>query len=227
MLEIEEYYGIDSVQELDLWEREYNIPPTEVAPIIFDHKGSRHLVQGSWSLVSAVTPMLEGSRRISTFNAKSETLAVKPLFKVPFLKRRCVVPADAFYEWVGTKGRRQPLSIGRTDGKRLSMAGLFSYWKPKDSEGLPIATFTIITTAPNQWMARIHNRMLPILQDDQIDQWLDTTASDPHPLIELLKAPPEDFLSCYPVSRKMSSGRADDPAFASGIEVDYSALLKN
>src|SRR6185295_17481588 len=78
----------------------------------------------------------------------AETLAVKPLFKIPFLKRRCVVPAEAFYEWVGPKGRKQPLSIGRADGKLLSMAGLFNYWKPKDSEGSPIATFTVITTAP-------------------------------------------------------------------------------
>jgi putative SOS response-associated peptidase YedK len=79
-----------------------------------------------------------------------------------------MVPAEAFYEWVGPKGRRQPLSIGRAGGKLLSLAGLFNYWKPKDSEGSPIATFTVITTAPNQWMTRIHNRMPAILQDDQI-----------------------------------------------------------
>ena len=104
MLEIEQDYHIDSIHELDLWEREFNIPPTEVAPIVFDHKESRHLVQGLWSLVPPGTPTLEEIRRISTFNAKSETLAVRPLFKIPFLKRRCVVPAEAFYEWVGPKG---------------------------------------------------------------------------------------------------------------------------
>jgi len=62
----EEYYDVDSIHELDLWEREFNIPPTEVAPIVFDHKGSRHLVQGVWSLVPPDTPMLEEIRRIST-----------------------------------------------------------------------------------------------------------------------------------------------------------------
>jgi len=77
MLEIEEYYGIDSIHELALWQREFNIPPTEVAPIVFDHKGSRHLVQGLWSLVPPGTSTLEEIGRISTFNAKSETLAVK------------------------------------------------------------------------------------------------------------------------------------------------------
>ena len=84
MLEIEEYYDIDSIHELDLWQREFNIPPTEVSPIIFDHKGSRHLVQGLWSLVPPGTSTLEEIGHISTFNAKAETLAVKPLFKIPF-----------------------------------------------------------------------------------------------------------------------------------------------
>jgi len=137
------------------------------------------------------------------------------------------VPAEAFYEWVGPKGRGQPLSIGRADGKLLSMAGLFNYWKPKDSEGSPIAALTIITTAPNQWMSRIHNRMPVILQDNQIDQWLAPTASDPHQLAEFLKAPPEDFLDCCLVSKEMSSGKADDPSFADRIETDFSSLLRS
>ena len=138
-----------------------------------------------------------------------------------------MVPAEAFYEWVGPKGRKQPLSIGRADGKLLSMAGLFNYWKAKDSEGSPIATFTVITTAPNQWMTRIHNRMPAILQERQIEQLLDPTASDQLQLAELLKAPPEDFLDCYPVSKEMSSGRIDDPTFADRIEADYVSLLKS
>jgi len=96
--------------------------------------------------------------------------------------------------------------------------GTIQLLEAKDSEGSPIATFTVITTAPNQWMSRIHNRMPAILQDDQIEQWLDPT--DPLQLAELLKAPPEDFLDCYPVSKEMSSGRVDDPAFADRTGVD-------
>jgi putative SOS response-associated peptidase YedK len=76
-------------------------------------------------------------------------------------------------------------------------------------------------------MTRIHNRMPAILQDDQIEQWLDLTASDPPQLAELLKSPPEDFLDCYPVSKEMSSGRKDDPTFADRIEADYVSLLKS
>ena len=70
----------------------------------------------------------------------------KPTFTNLFLRRRCIVPAEAFYEWVGPKGGRQPLSIERTDGKLLSMAGLFNYWRPKDAKEPPEATFTVVTT---------------------------------------------------------------------------------
>ena len=88
-------------------------------------------------------------------------------------------------------------------------------------------TFTVVTTAPSRWMSRIHNRMPAILQDDQIERWLDPTASDPHQLTELLKAPPEGFLDCYPVSKEMSSGRVDDPSFADKVETAYDSLLKS
>jgi len=144
MQEIEEYYGIDDVRELDLWQREFNIPPTEVAPIIFDHKASRHLVQAFWSLIAPGTESIEEAKKVSTFNARAETLMTKPTFANAFLKRRCIVPSEAFYEWVGPKRARQPLSIQRADGKLLSMAGLFNYWRSKQPEAPPMATFHFV-----------------------------------------------------------------------------------
>ena len=227
MLEIEDYYSIDDIRELDLWQREFNIPPTEVAPIIFDHKGSRHLVQARWGLIPTGTETREDAKKVSTFNAKSETLMTKPTFTNAFLRRRCIVPAEAFYEWVGPKSGRQPLSIERTDGKLLSMAGLFNYWKPKDTTEPPIATFTVVTTEPNMWMARIHNRMPVILEDGNLDTWLDPTASDPYQLGELLKEPPEGFLDCYPVSKSINSAKFDNPQDAERIELDYTGLLQH
>jgi len=225
LLEIEEYYGVEDIRDLDLWEREFNIPPGEMAPIIFDHKGSRHLVQALWGLRSSWTESPEQANRVSTFNAKAETLIAKPAFKDAFLRRRCIVPAEAFYEWVGPKSGRQPLSIGRVDGRLLSLAGLFNYWKARDSAGPSIATFTVVTTTPNQWMARIHNRMPALLPDNQINAWLDPTIADSAKLAELLKAPPENFLECYPVSKEMSSARVDHPACVEKIELDYLSLL--
>ena len=144
---------------------------------------------------------LEHANQASTFNAKAETLTDRPAYRNAFLKRRCVVPAEAFYEWVGPKKERQPLNIARADGKLLSMAGLFNYWKPAASKGRPMLTFTVVTTAPNQWMARIHNRMPVILQDDQIDTWLD----------------PEPFRSS-PTRRATESATRRLPGLLSGIE---------
>ena len=87
-------------------------------------------------------------------------------------------------------------------------------------------TFTVVTTSPSRWMARIHNRMPVILQDDQIDAWLDPNISDPRQLGELLKPPPEGFLNCYPVSRKVNSVRFDEPENAESIDLDYVPLLQ-
>jgi len=81
---------------------------------------------------------LEHAKQVSTFNAKAATLTDRPAYRTAFLKRRCIVPAEAFYEWVGPKKERQPLNIARSDGKLLSMAGLFNYWKPATSQGRPI-----------------------------------------------------------------------------------------
>jgi putative SOS response-associated peptidase YedK len=88
-------------------------------------------------------------------------------------------------------------------------------------------TFTVVTTAPGQWMARIHNRIAVILQDDQIDTWLDPTVDDPHQLGELLKAPSEDFLNCYPVPRGINSVKFDEPEYAEKIDLDYAGLLQH
>jgi len=226
MLEIEQYYEIDDLEDLESWKREYNIPPREMTPVVLAADGCRRLTVGLWSLMASWAESLEHANRASTFNAKAETLNERPTFRNAFLKRRCVVPAEAFYEWVGPKKERQPLNVRRADGKPLSMAGLFNYWKPA-SEGRPMLTFTVVTTPPSRWMARIHNRMPAILRDDQIDAWLDPTVSDPRQLGELLKPTPDSFLDCYPVSRKVNSVRFDEPEYAERIDLDYGLLLQD
>jgi putative SOS response-associated peptidase YedK len=227
MLEIEQYYQIEGTEELEIWKREYNIPPREMAPAVLEARKKRRLVAGLWSLMGPWADSLEQANRASTFNAKAETLMDRPAYRNAFLQRRCIVPAEAFYEWVGPKKERQPLNIARADGKLLSMAGLFNYWKPTAAQGRPMLTFTIVTTTPNRWMARIHNRMPLILQDHQIDAWLDATNSDLKQLGDLMKAPPEDFLDCYPISRQINSVKVDDAEYAKRILLDYTNLVKS
>jgi putative SOS response-associated peptidase YedK len=227
MIEIEHYYGVDDVNDLELWERQFNIPPREMVPIVLGVKGHRRLTAGLWSLMPPWAENLDHANKVSTFNAKAETLTEKPSFKNAFLKRRCIVPAEAFYEWVGPKGKKQPLNIARRDGKFLSMAGLYSFWRPTGSTGRPIPTFAIITIPPNEWMARIHNRMPAILRDDEVDTWLNPGLSDPESLTHLLKAPPEDFLECYPVEKSLlNSGLIDTPECADNTGLDYAPLLR-
>src|SRR5215831_16375800 len=108
LIEIENCYGVDEVNDLDIWERQFNIPPREMAPIIFERKGQRRLTAGLWSLLPPSAKRLDFANEISTFNAKAETLAEKPTFRNAFLTRRCVVPAEAFYKWIGAKRKRKP-----------------------------------------------------------------------------------------------------------------------
>ena len=107
------------------------------------------------------------------------------------------------------------------------MAGLFNYWRSKDAKEPPIATFTVVTTTPNKWMARIHDRMPVVLQDNQFNSGLHPTTSDPRKLTDLLEPPPEDFLQYHPVSKELSSARIDEPGCAERIELDCLSLLKN
>src|SRR5437867_12251473 len=92
LLEIEDYYGVDDVNDLDIWERQFNIPPREMAPIVLRRDDHRRLTVGLWSLLPPWARGLEYVNKISTFNAKAESLTEKPTFKNAFLKRRCIVP---------------------------------------------------------------------------------------------------------------------------------------
>ena len=108
------------------------------------------------------------------------------------------------------------------------MAGLFSFWRPSGSRGHPFPTFTIVTSEPNQWMARIHNRMPVLLPDDAIGTWLNPRTPTPD-LTPLLKAPvPENFLDCYPVEKNLlNSGLIDTPKCIENTGAEYASLLRN
>ena len=211
LLEIEQFYGVDDVNDLDIWNGSSISHLAKWLRLSSGRDGHRRLTAGFWSLLPPWANRLDYASGITTFNAKAETLARSHRSRT-LSERRCIVPAEAFYEWVGPKGKKQPLHISRRDGNFLSMAGLFNYWKSTVSGGRPIPTFSIVTTEPNQWMARIHNRMPVILQDDQIETWLDLSVSNQDKLNEFLKALPEDFLDCYPVDPKLlNSGLVDKP----------------
>jgi putative SOS response-associated peptidase YedK len=193
----------------------YNIAPTQDAPVIRADADGRTLVGLRWGLVPfwAKDPKI-GNRMI---NARGETVAAKPAFRAAFRKRRCLVIADGFYEWQKVAGGKQPWLIAQADGEPFAMAGLWESWRPAE-DAAPLETCTIITTAANDMMRPLHDRMPAILDGAAIDRWLDP-AAEPAALEPLLAPAPDGILRAVPVSRRVNSPANDDPALIEPVAI--------
>ncbi|MFM8799097.1 MAG: SOS response-associated peptidase [Tagaea sp.] len=183
----------------------WNIAPTQSAPVIrLGGGGGREIKMLSWGLV----PYWAEDAKLQShmINARGETVAEKPAFKQAFRQRRCLVPADGFYEWqtLGPK-TKQPLLFKTADGAPFAFAGLWERWVPPQGEVLE--TFTIVNTAANEMMAQFHDRVPIVLSPADYAAWLDP-AVDARALI---KAPPSDRLTFRRVSTYVNSVKHDDP----------------
>ncbi len=156
--------------------RRFNIAPTQQAPVVRAARGAngRELAMLRWGLVPfwAKDPSV-GHRMI---NARSETVKEKPAFREAFRNRRCIVPASGFYEWTGDAKWRVPHAITVAQRPLIGLAGLWECWK--DAEGRPLETFTILTTAANPFVAPMHDRMPAILEERDVDCWLEGDANE-------------------------------------------------
>lgn len=198
----------------------FNIAPTQQASVVLidPDEGGRVLTALRWGLVpSWAKDARIGSRLI---NARAETVAATPAFRASFRRRRCLVPADGFYEWQRLPGSRQPYAIRPADGTPLAFAGLWSPWRdpalPDRPE--PLRTFTIVTTTPNDLMAALHNRMPVVLPPAAWDRWLDPTLEDPAELQGLLVPCPSERLLAYPIAPLVNSVRNQGPALIVPLE---------
>lgn len=193
--------------------RRYNIAPTQEAPVVRtspDGGRAAHLLR--WGLVPSWAKDLSiGNTMI---NARGETLATKPAFRVAFRKRRCVVPASGFYEWKKMEGSKtkQPFYITSSDEGPLMFGGLWESWT--SPEGEIVRTFTIITTTPNEMMAEIHDRMPLILDASDTDRWLDPKVEDAS---DLIRSFPPELMLAKPVSTLVNSPRNDVPECVQSI----------
>lgn len=180
-------------------EPRYNIAPTQTIAAVVEAEGERRLEAMRWGLVPAwwKKPLKDLP---STFNARAETVAEKPMFRSAYKARRCVVPASGFFEWTGEKGHRQPWYITRADGQPLSLAGLWERWSDPET-GEDILSATIIVCEANAFMSKLHHRMPVVLAAEQIGDWLDA----PRP--ELLVPAPEGSLQAWQVSPQVNSSR--------------------
>jgi putative SOS response-associated peptidase YedK len=199
-----EEFGVDA-SSIEL-SPNYNVAPTQGVAAVLEEGGQRRLEVLRWGLIPpwADDPGI-GSRMI---NARSETAPGKPSFRRAFRERRCLIPADGFYEWQRTNGAKQPYYIHMEDGRPFAFAGLWESWS-KGGEG-EVRTCTILTTGANALVGEVHDRMPVILAHDVYDVWLDP-ASERDELTGLLAPYSEDEMEAYPVSRFVNSPSNNDP----------------
>ncbi|MEM7323076.1 MAG: SOS response-associated peptidase [Actinomycetota bacterium] len=194
-------------------EPNFNVAPTNEVYAVRASDGNRMMAALRWGLVPFWAKDLKiGSRMI---NARSETVADKPAFRKAFQSRRCLIPADGFYEWAKVAGQKakQPYFIHRTDGEPIVFAGMWERWKPRledgktiDEDADVIETCTILTCGPNETMATIHDRMPVLLPPAVWDDWL--SGETPMDYISsLMKPAPDDLLTLVPVSTAVNNVR--------------------
>jgi putative SOS response-associated peptidase YedK len=179
-----------------------NVAPSQNAMVVRRHPetGERHLDLLTWGLVPHWTKDLEAARK--PINARAETVATSGMFRAALAARRCLLPANAFYEWKATPSGKQPYAIARQDGAPLAFAGLWEGWRA--SEGDVLRTFAIITTQANASMAALHDRMPAILEPADWPAWLGEAEGDP---VALLRPAAENVLRVWPISRAVNNVR--------------------
>jgi putative SOS response-associated peptidase YedK len=201
-----------SVEELGDYIPRYNIAPTQPHFIVTAKYENRKIRAARWGLVPRGSK--ENRRAGQNINAAVETVERRSVFRDAFSERRCVVPADGFYEWTGPRSARLPQWIHRRDDELLLFAGLYESWKPPDGEWE--TTFSILTCASNAVVSPIHNRMPVILSDRDADDWMNPREADPLSLKRLLVPAPDDLLTMQPASPLANNANNEGPELLVG-----------
>jgi len=186
--------------------KHYNIAPTQQAPVVVARDGKHRKVSlMTWGLVPhwAKEPSI-GNHMI---NARAETLAGKPSFRMPYRQQRCIVPVSGFYEWQRQDGGKQPYYFHPpSEGRLLGLAGLWESWEDPEQR---LETFTVITTTANRAMQPVHDRMPVIIRPEMYEQWLNCRDYSGEAVSHLLAPPADDLLTCHPVSRFVNNPEHD------------------
>jgi putative SOS response-associated peptidase YedK len=185
----------------------FNIAPGSKIPAIRKGAEANEALELRWGLVPAWSKTLE-PQAAKLANARGETLAEKPSFRESFKQRRCVVAASGFFEWEEKGGRKMPWLFSRRDGEPLLFAGLWESWR--SGEGELLESCAIVTTSPNALLARIHDRMPVILEEEGARSWLESGPERSAALQELLRPLPADTLQGLAVDPWVNSVRHDD-----------------
>lgn len=215
----------------------YNIAPTQPVTAIIAVEEKRRIGMLRWGLVPSWAKEASiGNRMI---NARAETVAEKPAFRAALRRRRCLIPADGFYEWQLRQGRKQPVRFVASSGGIFAFAGLWESWRPpasthaeagrqgaldesQDDEARErvVHSCTIITTSANDFVRPVHDRMPVIIPPEAYDAWLDPKLQDPDAVLQLLRAAPNDALRVYDVSTLVNAPVNDVPACVEPLPED-------
>jgi putative SOS response-associated peptidase YedK len=207
----------EAADEIDDHPR-YNIAPTQQVLIVRNEHGAktRHFTTMPWGLIpSWAKDMSIGNR---TLNARSETVTKMPAFRDSILKKRCLIPADGFYEWQKMGSVKQPFCFEVGEGEVFALAGLWDEWTSPDGE--IIESCTILTTGPNSLVADLHDRMPVIVPPEKYSLWLDPDVIDFAAIRDILKPYDANLMRRYPVSRKLNNSKNDDADSAVPITLD-------
>ena len=209
-------FELDTTPDL---EPRYNIAPSQSAPVVriaaagtaagTANSAARELAMPRWGLIPSWAK--DASIGHKMINARSETVAEKPSFRSAFRHRRCLVPADGFYEWRTEGALKQPFRIGMAQGGPFAFAGLWESWPGNDDDDAAVETFTILTTEANRRLHPIHPRMPVILAPEAYQTWLDGRPETTERALALLRPFAGEKMAFYRVSRRVNSPRNDDP----------------
>jgi putative SOS response-associated peptidase YedK len=207
----------DSVSDEPDWEPRYNIAPTQPVAVIRQTPARpvRELSLMRWGLIPSWAK--DPSVAASMINARSETASTKPAFSDALKHRRCLIPADGFYEWKRTGKSKQPFCFEVNDGALFAFAGLWDRWK--DPRGTWLTTCAILTTTPNAVAAAVHDRMPVILDPAAYDLWLDPGMRNVDAICELLKPYDARQMRSYPVSTRINHVANDDEKCSRPVEL--------
>jgi len=186
----------------------WNAAPSQQLPVIVEDEGKVAVRGMSWGLIPKWTK--PGERpKVAPINARCETVAEKPMFRSLVKYRRCIVPANGFYEWKRSTEGKQPFYIEPAGTQLMLFAGLFD--EAKGVGGDPLESFSIITTHANEAMSNLHDRMPVILNDDDLEAWLDRDLTDFEPLEHLMRPVPDEDIDIHQVSREVNNARHNGP----------------
>ena len=216
--ELARYFGAELRSE-QLLDADYNVAPTRQVFTVLQDGDTRVLDTSRWGLI----PFWAKDAKVGNkmINARSETVAEKSAFRSAFKTKRCIIPADGFYEWTRPEGKtRQPWFIHRPDGEPYAFAGLWETWRGPEKDQEPLRSCTVLTGAANEPMSRIHDRMPIMLPPSAWDTWLDPEVDDLDTLGKLLVPAPPELITFHPVSTDVNNARSRGEELVEPVEID-------